>query len=270
MTRVLSLATILDRLADRTIKDASVGFRTMVEIAGLSPAKDFMGASLQGLDFRDEDLRGFNFSQADLTGADFRRADIRGVNFDGAILTGAIGLDSEHIRNEQIAELPPPDFDIRKVKELILRGKAVPENWIPFILELDFSYEPLRNLEPLASLLNLHRLDLTKTLVENIAPLGNVPQLRELCLGDTKVRDISALQTLKQLQTLDLTSTKVENLDALTKMHQLKVLFLLNSPVAKIDSVSVIPGLCIVGSSALLHPRHNAVDERQANRHSAA
>jgi uncharacterized protein YjbI with pentapeptide repeats len=270
MTKVPSLATILDRLADRTIKDASVGFRTMVEIAGLSPAEDFMGASLQGLDFRDENLRGFNFSQADLTGADFRRADIRGVNLDGAILTGAIGLEGKHFRKEEITELPPPDFDIRKVKELILGGETIPVNWIPYIVELDFSYEPLRDLEPLASLLNLHRLDLTKTLVENIAPLGSVAQLRELGLGDTKVRDISALQTLEQLQTLDLTSTKVENLDALTKMHQLKLLFLLNSPVTKIDSVSIIPGLCIVGSSALLHPRHKAVDDRQAKRHSAA
>jgi Pentapeptide repeats (8 copies) len=270
MTKTLSLATILDRLADRAIKDASVGFRAMVEIAGLSPAEDFTGASLQGLDFRDEDLRGFNFSQADLMGADFRRADIRGVNFDGAILTGAIGLDGKHVRNERIAVLPPPGFDIRKVKEWILGGRTIPESWIPFIVELDFSYEPLLNLEPLASLLNLHRLDLTKTLVENIAPLSNVTQLRELGLGDTKVRDISALQSLKQLQTLDLTSTKVESLEFLTKMPQLKLLFLLNSAVTEIESVSVIPGLCIVGSSALLHPLQSAVGDRQANRHSAA
>jgi len=47
MTKSLSLATILGRLADRTINDASVGFRTMVEIAALSPEEDFIGASLQ-------------------------------------------------------------------------------------------------------------------------------------------------------------------------------------------------------------------------------
>jgi len=264
MTKSLSLATILGRLADRTINDASVGFRTMVEIAALSPEEDFIGASLQGLDFRDEDLRGFNFSRANLTGADFRRADIRGVSFDGAILTGAIGLDGKQLHKEKIVELPPPDFDIRKVKELILGDDTIPEDWIPFVVELDFSNEPLRNLEPLASLINLHHLDLTKTLVENIAPLRNLTQLRELGLGDTKVSDISALQTLKQLQTLDLTSTKVENLNVLTEMHQLKLLFLLNSSVTELDSISVIPGLCVVGSSALLHPRYSAVDHSAA------
>lgn len=213
------------------------------------------------------DLRGFNFSRANLMGVDFRRADIRGVNFEGAMLTGAIGLDGRHIYDEKDVELQPPDFDIKKVKGLILEGKSIPENWIPFIVELNFSYEPLRNLEPLAPLLNLQRLDLTKTLIEDVAPLGGLVQLRELGLGDTNVNDISALQNLRQLQTPDLTSTNVEKLDALTSMRQLKLLFLLNSSVNEIASVSVIAGLCIVGGSALLQ---STVSHAQAKNYSAA
>lgn len=86
------LAKTLDQLVDAVAAQGEPSFRDLVQVAGLDPAKDFVGASLRGLDVRDEDMSGFNFSHADLTGADFRRAKIVGTRFTGADLTGTIGL----------------------------------------------------------------------------------------------------------------------------------------------------------------------------------
>src|SRR5271163_3434309 len=64
------IAQTLDRLVDEAGRDERSSFAALVRAARLDPARDFIGAFLAGLDFRDEDLRGFNFSGADLTGAD--------------------------------------------------------------------------------------------------------------------------------------------------------------------------------------------------------
>jgi hypothetical protein len=98
-----SLEAVLDRLLDRATKEENPSFRALVEAAGLVPDQDFVGARLREMDFRDEDLCGFNFSNADLTGADFRRANVYGLRLDGADLTGVIGLREER-------DQPPPAF----------------------------------------------------------------------------------------------------------------------------------------------------------------
>jgi uncharacterized protein YjbI with pentapeptide repeats len=87
-----SLAQVLDQLLEQGASEKEMSFRKLAEIAQLDPSSDFVGASLQNIDMRDEDLRDFDFSHADLTGADFRRANVQGVRFNNANLTGAIGL----------------------------------------------------------------------------------------------------------------------------------------------------------------------------------
>src|SRR5580704_14747603 len=89
------LGDILDRLLTLAGQQEHASFRALVQAAGINPGKDFIGASLRDMDFRNEDLRGFSFANADLTGADFRRANVRGVSFQGAILLGTIGLSDD-------------------------------------------------------------------------------------------------------------------------------------------------------------------------------
>ena len=89
--RHLSLSEVLDRVLEQGSK-RTASFRKLAEAANLDPSRDFIGASLQDIDMRDEDLRGFDFSGADLTGADFRRANVQGARFDNAKLSGVIGL----------------------------------------------------------------------------------------------------------------------------------------------------------------------------------
>jgi uncharacterized protein YjbI with pentapeptide repeats len=251
MSAASSLSRILNRVVGQAAKNSSVSFRNLVEIAGLSPEHDFIGATLRGVDFRDEDLRGFDFSKADLTGADFRRADIRGARFDDAVLVGAIGLGDVRYQKDDQEELnrPPPDFDILKVKELLLQGNSIPEHWVPYVFDLDFSFEASFDLEPLAPLRNLKSLDLTKVPIEDLGPLKTLFELRELRLGDTNVADLGVLANLRKLATLDLTNTKVTDINALANAHNLKNLFLMHTSITNLRPLSHIQGLRIIGNS---------------------
>jgi hypothetical protein len=141
-----NLAETFGRVIETALGDRNVSFRALAEAAGLNPASDFVGALLGDVDFRDEDLRGFNFDKSDLTGSDFRRANVEGVSFEGAVLTNVIGLPVLG---------PPADFDLAEVKRMILAGVAPPAEWGPFIRELDFTREPLTDISPLAGLSGL-------------------------------------------------------------------------------------------------------------------
>jgi hypothetical protein len=90
----MRLGDTLDFLVRRA-QEPEPSFRLLVDVTDLDPAQDFIGTSLIDVDFREQDLRGFNFDNADLTGADFRRSDVTGVSFQGANLTGTIGLPEE-------------------------------------------------------------------------------------------------------------------------------------------------------------------------------
>jgi hypothetical protein len=87
-----TLGEILDHLVMEAGHEKPASFAELVAVAGLDPARDFVGGSLREVDLRGEDLRGFDFSGADLTGADFRGANLSGVSFKNAIRTGALGL----------------------------------------------------------------------------------------------------------------------------------------------------------------------------------
>ena len=87
-----TLGEILDELVTEAGHEKPASFAELVAVAGLDPARDFVGGSLREVDLRGEDLRGFDFSGADLTGADFRGANLSGVSFNDADRTGALGL----------------------------------------------------------------------------------------------------------------------------------------------------------------------------------
>jgi hypothetical protein len=89
--------------------------------------------TLRDLDFRDEDLTGFDFSEADLSGSDFRRAKVAVACFEDADLTGAIGLP------EGLLE-PPPEFSIDGATPLIVHGKALKPEWLPFLRKLEIEF----------------------------------------------------------------------------------------------------------------------------------
>lgn len=66
-----------------------IDFATLVDIAGLNPARDFRGANLEGVQFGHADLTGYDFTSANLRDADLRNAKASNAVFDGAIMEGA-------------------------------------------------------------------------------------------------------------------------------------------------------------------------------------
>jgi hypothetical protein len=134
-TLAQEIAEALDRLVVEAERNERTSFVALARAAGLDPTRDFVGAFLADLDFRDEDLRDFDFSGADLTGADFRRANVVGVRFEGAVLTGAIGLQtgaqegqgSRSEENRKMARARPSGSRLSArqaslVKGMLLRG----------------------------------------------------------------------------------------------------------------------------------------------------
>lgn len=89
--QLASLGAIADRMV-RRVREGDTSFKTLVQIAGLDPAKDFVGADLTHVDFKNEDLSGFDFRRADLSYSDFSGANLSGCIFTGAVLIGTIGV----------------------------------------------------------------------------------------------------------------------------------------------------------------------------------
>ncbi|RLB62127.1 MAG: hypothetical protein DRI90_09775 [Deltaproteobacteria bacterium] len=89
----------------------------------------------------------------------------------------------------------------------------------------------VRDLTPLAGLIQLEELTINRCPIRDAAPLAKMTQLRELSLADTGVADVSALTGLTALTMLDLRRTQVSDLSHLASLTQLEVLRTAGSPV---------------------------------------
>ena len=147
-------------------------FGALMRLAGLDPAASFREADLRGVDFGTGDIADFDFSGADLRGANLARA--RGA--DRAIFTDALRDGA----TRGLPASPPPDFDMDRVREMILKGQAPPASWAPFIINLDFSWSSLSDVTPLAALTALQTLDLSGTQVIDVTPLAALTALQTL------------------------------------------------------------------------------------------
>ena len=153
------------------------------------------------------------------------------------------------MQDEDLPAVPPPDFDIAKVKQLILAGSTIPQAWMPFVSELNFAFENHFNLEPLSQLRRLRSLDLTKVPIQDLTPLEGLAELRELRLGDTDVTDINPLANLRHLCILDLTNTRASDVSALRNLSSLTLLYILKAPIADLGPLAALRNLTIVGSA---------------------
>ena len=82
----MSLPPDLVRRAQSVLAARGAEFRCLAELAGLDPARDFIGADLRGVDFGEDDLSAFVFCDADLFGADLSRV----TGLTTSMLAGAI------------------------------------------------------------------------------------------------------------------------------------------------------------------------------------
>ncbi len=138
---------------------------------------------------------------------------------------------------------PPADFDIDKVKEMILAGVAPPLTWRPWIDKLDFTGEKLTDLAPLKGLTALRTLDLWGTQVSDIAPLAGLTALETLDLRRTQVSDIAPLAGLTALETLDLGTTQVSDIAPLAGLTALRTLGLWATQVSDLAPLAGLTAL---------------------------
>jgi Leucine-rich repeat (LRR) protein len=124
------------------------------------------------------------------------------------------------------AQTTPPDFDIDRVKEMILRGEEVPETWIEWITELSIPFAPeFRDLTPVARLRRLETLTISGTGVADLGPIAGLANLRYLKCISTEVTDLAPIAGLTNLSVLAISDTRVRDLEpiaGLDKLHYLE------------------------------------------------
>lgn len=99
---------------------------------------DFRRADLVGIDLRNQNLRGMDFSMANMNNADLRGADVRGVNFAGANL---INVRLDHAQMQQAnfmytnmtganlsgSYVDPADLRMATLKDVVSTGLEKPD-----------------------------------------------------------------------------------------------------------------------------------------------
>jgi Leucine-rich repeat (LRR) protein len=101
----------------------------------------------------------------------------------------------------------------------------------------------VRDISPIAELLELKELHLVDTGVEDISDLSGLNKLKTLNLWHTPVEDISPIADLSELEHLDLTVTEVNDIKALATLNKLKYLSLSCSLARDIGPLSTVTSL---------------------------
>jgi hypothetical protein len=138
---------------------------------------------------------------------------------------------------------PPSDFDLDKAHEMILKGQAPPEAWIPYLTDLNFFNDKIKSLAALANLTALQTFKLMDTKVSDLSPLANLTALQTLDLRGTQVTDLGPLANLTALQTLDLRGTQVTDLGPLANLTALQNLYLEDTKVTDLGPLANLTDL---------------------------
>ncbi len=133
---------------------------------------------------------------------------------------------------------PLPDDFVEQAHAMILAGTVPPAHWVPDLTTLDFSVEPLTDLDPLAGLIALQRLDLMGTRINDLAPLAGLTALQRLVLWKTQVSDLTPLARLTALQHLDLMHTETSDLTPLVRLTALQHLDLIGTQVSDLTPLA--------------------------------
>lgn len=93
------------------------------------------------------------------------------------------------------------------------------------ITELDLSNNQLiQNIEPLARLTNLQKLNISGTRINDLTPIRNLTELQEVDASRTAITDIAVLKYANKIARLNIENTAVSDISVLKKMPLLQVL----------------------------------------------
>ena len=153
--------------------------------------------------------------------------------------TGAESLDLGDLR---LCRLPISLGDLPHLKALYLGAIRLTEmgdrEW-----DSDRENLELSDLEPLAKLQGLKRLDLSRTGLTDLTPLAKLKGLQNLNLWNSGITDVSPISDLHELRSLDLSSTGVTDLAPLAELRSLQTLYLSGSLVKDLSPLGGLQGL---------------------------
>ena len=93
------------------------------------------------------------------------------------------------------------------------------------ITEIDLSNNTtIQNIEPLARLTNLQKLNISGTTVSDLTPIRNLTELQEIDASRTPVTDISVLKYAGKVTRLNIENTGVTDISVIKKMPTLQIL----------------------------------------------
>ncbi|MBD0414908.1 pentapeptide repeat-containing protein [Oryzicola mucosus] len=222
-------------------------FRRMAELTGLDPAKDFMGSNLSGLDFRDDDLSGFNFSGADLRFSDFRRAKIEGIILSGAQLVGAIGLPSDAQLNYE-----KMFYTLREIKKMLASGILPPEYFLESIKQLRFGDTSIKSIDILLNFRKLETLSLINRTIDSYAPISDLPKLTTLELNGSNIRALSEIGCPPELRHVDVSSSRLEDLSGVEYITKLRTIDFSSTMVDNVSPIVNKELIKVVGIATLV------------------
>jgi Leucine-rich repeat (LRR) protein len=107
----------------------------------------------------------------------------------------------------------------------------------------------IQNLEPLARLTNLQKLNISATSVSDLTPIRNLTELQEVDASRSAITDIAVLKYASKIINLNIEGTTVSDLSVVKKMPGLQVLNARGTKVNDLTSIADLTGLTHVDVS---------------------
>ena len=107
----------------------------------------------------------------------------------------------------------------------------------------------IMNIEPLAQLTHLKRLDISNTNIEDLTPIRNLTKLEELIISNTRVNSLEPLKYAHAMQYLELQNTPIEDITTAKRLVKLRALNTSGSNVSDLSPISSLPELEILNVS---------------------
>jgi internalin A len=114
---------------------------------------------------------------------------------------------------------------------------------MPWLRELDLSYNQITDIIGLKSLANLRILDLSQNRISTISGLDKLINLEELYLNNNQITDINGMLALKKLQKLNLSNNHIFHISGLEMLTNLQKLDFRNNKITEITGLDALQNL---------------------------
>lgn len=154
----------------------------------------------------------------------------------------ALEMENTHLKEvapiELLVNLNTLEIDHNKIESL-------PKNIgnLQKLELLTFSYNNVKELNPLISLTNLKSLAFTNNQVEDISPLKNMTKMTIINFSQNNVKDISAIENLSELESLGVDTNKIERLPDFHLLGKLQYIYLSFNNISDLPNMKGLDSL---------------------------